>query len=108
MAYYAFIPLIRNYEDRESMVDNEYKRSAVRVFDPYVFNHMLNATDSIDRVGGNPILLKSDKESLNELAGCADFVIGSRKAIIESEEKILRKGKELMSLIKREYHLENE
>src|SRR5215467_5342921 len=65
MAYYAFIPQIKNYEDRQMIVDNEYRKIAVQIFDPYIFNHMLNAADSIDRITGDPPLLKTDKETLN-------------------------------------------
>src|SRR5881398_2327611 len=46
MAYYAFIPQIKNYEDRQVIVDNEYRKIAVKIFDPYIFNQMLNAADT--------------------------------------------------------------
>jgi hypothetical protein len=58
MAYYAFIPQIKNYEDRQVIADNEYRKIAVQVFDPYIFNHMLNTADTIDRITGNPLLIK--------------------------------------------------
>jgi hypothetical protein len=108
MAYYAFIPQIKNYEDRQVIVDNEYRKIAVQVFDPYIFNHMLNAADTIDRVTGNPLLLKTDKETLNELAGWANYSISQRSASNGAKEKLLSKGKELIALIKKEYHLDNE
>jgi hypothetical protein len=108
MSYYAFIPQIKNYEDRQVIVDNEYRKIAVQVFDPYVFNHMVNAGDSIDHVHGDPSLIKTDKETLNDLAGWANYTISNRLAINEAKEKLLTKGKELIALIKKEYHLENE
>jgi len=108
MAYYAFIPQIKNYEDRQVIVDNEYRKIAVQVFDPYIFNRMLNAADTIDRVTGNPLLLKTDKEILNNLAGWAHYTIANRSAINEAKEQLLAKGGELIALIKKEYHLENE
>ena len=108
MAYYAFIPQIKNYEDRQVIVDNEYRKIAVRVFDPYIFNQMLNAADTIDRITGNPLLLKTDKETLNELAGWANYTIAQRSASNRAKEQLLAKGKELIALIKKEYHLESE
>jgi len=108
MAYYAFIPQIKNLEDRQIIVDNEYRKIAVQVFDPYIFNHMLNAADTIDRITGKPILLKNDKETLNNLAGWAHYTIANRSAIDEAKEQLLVKGEGLMALIKKEYHLENE
>src|SRR5450631_3144147 len=33
MSYYAFIPQIKNYEDRQAIVDNEYRKIAVQLFD---------------------------------------------------------------------------
>ena len=108
MAYYAFIPQIKNYEDRQVIVDNEYRKIAVQIFDPYIFNHMLNAADTIDRIMGNPLLLKNDKETLNELAGWANYTISQRSASNRAKEQLLAKGKELIALIKKEYHLEDE
>ena len=108
MAYYAFIPQIKNYEDRQAIVDNEYRKIAVLVFDPYIFNHMLNAADTIDRVTGNPLLFKVDKETLNELAGWANYSIAQRSASNVAKKQLLAKGKELIALIKKEYHLQNE
>jgi hypothetical protein len=80
----------------------------VQIFDPYIFNHMLNAGDSIDRVSGNPPLIKIDKETSNKLAGWAQYTISNRLAINEAKEWLQTKGKELIALIKKEYHLENE
>jgi hypothetical protein len=108
MAYYAFIPQIKNFEDRQVIVDNEYRKIAVQIFDPYIFNHMLNAADSIDRITGNPPLLKADKEILNDLAGWANYTIANRSAIDKSKQQLLDKGKELIALIRKEYHLKNE
>jgi hypothetical protein len=107
MAYYAFIPQIKNYEDRQVIVDNEYRKIAVKVFDPYIFNHMLNAADTIDRITGDPLLLKADKETLNELAGWANYTIAQQSATNRAKEQLLAKGKDLIALIKKEYHLKN-
>ena len=108
MAYYAFIPQIKNYEDRQVIVDNEYRKIAVQVFDPYIFNQMLNSADTIDRITGNPLLIKTDKETLNDLAGWAHYTVANRFATNQAKEQLLAKGKELIALIKKEYHLENE
>ena len=108
MAYYAFIPQIKNYEDRQVIVDNEYRKIAVQVFDPYIFNQMLNAADTIDRVTGHPLLLKADKEILNNLAGWTHYTIANRSAINGAKEQLLAKGEELIALIKKEYHLNDE
>ncbi len=108
MAYNAFIPQIKNLEDRQVIVDNEYRKMAVQVFDPYIFNHMLNAADTIDRITGNPLLLKNDKETLNDLAGWAHYTIANRSAIDEAKEQLLIKGEELITLIKKEYDLKDE
>ena len=107
MAYYAFIPQIKNYEDRQVIVDNEYRKIAVQVFDSYIFNHMLNSGDSIDRVTGNPLLLKADKETLNDLAGWAHYTIANRSSTNLAKEKLLAKGEDLIALIKKKYRLKN-
>jgi len=108
MAYYAFIPQIKNYEDRQVIVDNEYRKVAVQVFDPYIFNQMLNAADTIDRVSGHPFLLKAEKEILNNLAGWTHYTIAQHSAINKAKEQLLAKGEELIALIKKEYHLKDE
>ena len=105
MAYCAFIPQIKNLEDRQVIVDNEYRKIAVQVFDPYLFNGMLNLADSIDRIRGNTLLLKWDKETLNELAGWAHYTIANRTSTNEAKQRLLAKGRDLIALIRKEYHL---
>ena len=105
MAYYAFIPQIKNLEDRQVIVDNEYRKIAVQVFDPYIFNQMLNAADTIDRPKIAPLLLTTDNKTLLALAGWAHYSISNRFATTEAEKKLLAKGEELIALVKKEYHL---
>lgn len=105
MAYYEYIPQIKNLEDRQVVVDNEYRKIAVQVFDPYIFNLMLNAADSIDRPKGYTLLLTTDKKTLLSLAGWAHYSISNRSATTEAERKLLAKGEELITLVKKEYHL---
>ena len=105
MAYYAYIPQIKNLEDRQVVVDNEYRKIAVQVFDPYIFNQMLNVADTIDRPKADTLLLTTDKKTLLALAGWAHYSISNRHATTEAEKKLLAKGEELITLVKKEYHL---
>ena len=105
MAYYEYIPQIKNLEDRQVIVDNEYRKIAVQVFDPYIFNQMLNAADTIDRPKIAPVLLTTDNKTLLALAGWAHYSISNRFATTEAEKKLLAKGEELITLVKKEYHL---
>lgn len=105
MAYYAYIPQIKNLEDRQVVVDNEYRKIAVQVFDPYIFNQMLNPADSIDRLNVSTVLLTTDKKTLTALAGWTHYSISNRSATMNAEKKLLIKGEELIRLVKKEYNL---
>jgi hypothetical protein len=105
MTYYEYIPQIKNLEDRQVVVDNEYRKIAVQVFDPYIFSQMLNAADTIDRPTSAILLLTTDKKTLLALAGWAHYSISNRSATTDAEKKLLAKGEELITLVKKEYQL---
>jgi hypothetical protein len=66
---------------------------------------MLNAADTIDRPKIAPLLLTTDNKTLLALAGWAHYSISNRFATTEAEKKLLAKGEELITLVKKEYHL---
>jgi hypothetical protein len=109
IAYYAFIPQIRNFEDRFLVIGHEYRKMFVQIFDAQVVNQM------IDRVGmqpqrltGHPPLMMEDKKTLNELSGWVNALISSRLLIIQFEKTMLDHGENLIMMIKKEYNLEDE
>jgi hypothetical protein len=105
MAYYEYIPQIKNLEDRQVVVDNEYRKIAVQVFDPYIFNQMLNTVDTIVCPKAATLLLTSDKKILLALAGWTHYSISNRSSTTDAEKKLLAKGEELITVIKKEYRL---
>ncbi len=67
---------------------------------------MLNDSNTVDRLAGNPPLVSTDKETLIHLAGWTHYTIANRVSTNQAKENLLTKGKELIALIKSKYQLE--
>lgn len=104
MDYYQQIQKIRLFESRESGEQDEYKKLAVKIFDPRVFRKM-TADTVINRITGNPSLLSNDKALLQELAGVIQYLTGSRVQIMSLKEKLKLSGLKLINFLNKEYHL---
>ena len=94
-------------EDREESLIQQFYPSLKRVFDPRIFEKMVNGM-RINRLGGNPQLLHGDKESLNEFYSHIHFLKNVNSYSIEFGIKRRNLAKHVLDVLQNEYHLENE
>jgi hypothetical protein len=108
MAYYAKVPLIRQIEGLFAEEFVNYKRIAGNVFDPATFRKLEKENGDVIKASDNPALQKNATAYIKELALNAVYMNGSRKAVLASDEDLLKSAKELLADLKQEYRLKDD
>jgi len=105
--YYRQIKLLEMLEGIEKEEEHEYRRGAIKVFDPVVFNVIVsNEKDSVTVPVGNPPLRTQDHNVLADLAGWTQYVKSSVLGMTKYKTELKKSAEELTSSIKKAYHLE--
>ncbi len=105
-SYQKFVDLIlANQED-----DRIERRAAdpflARMFNPFIFNKMLDEFNNVNKPTDNPPLRSYDAAIQQDLAYCINQIKGSN-IIIKTRLKLLNeKAKNIIAFLKKEYHLE--
>ena len=85
---------------------DEYRKMAIDVFHPVLFNAIINVADnSVMRPTGNPPLLTYEPKTLIRLSGMVSYLKNTKHGLTKAEEEMKDAAKELITLIKKEYHL---
>jgi hypothetical protein len=108
MAYYERVPLVRQIEGLYAEEFTSYKKVAANIFEPAIFRRQEGEADSVIRSTDNPPLQKNASAFVKELAINTVYMNGSRKGVLAADEDLLKNAKELLSTLKKEYHLEDE
>lgn len=106
MNYYENFPLIRLLESINETEFTEYKKAASKIFNPAVLVSMEGNGDQILRTAQNPPLRTMDNETLQELSVFAVYMHGTKKGVLNADEKLKIAGAELIEYLQKEYHLE--
>ena len=100
---------VRNLEalgEQEVLVAHEYRTAAKRVFNPLVYDKMLDENNISFRPAGNPELLEFNKQDLENL----NFTVYSIKIVVKGmrrdSRKLLQQANNLLATIINQYHLE--
>ena len=97
-----FIDLLETVELNET---NEYRKMAIRIFHPEIFDATVMPDNTIAKPSGNPSLLTYDPSTLLQLAGLVSYIKNTRLGLTREEEKMKQAAKDLIALLKKEYHL---
>ena len=81
-----------------------YRQLAIKMFDTKVF-YQMEQTDNFLRPTGNPKLLNTSPELINELIGNVQYLKKVHQTQLRRSEKLLVEAKKLIEQIKQEYHL---
>lgn len=85
---------------------DEYRKMAIDVFHPVLFNEIVNAADnSVMRPPGNPALLTYEPKTLIRLSGMVSYIRNTKLGLAKAETEMKDAARELIGLIKKEYHL---
>ncbi len=108
MDYYNEVPLVRLLESINETEFTQYKNVAAKIFNPEIFVSTAGNGNEIKRVSGNPPLRTTDNELLQELAVFAVYMHGTKKGVLDTDEKMKQAGSQLIDYLQKEYHLKNE
>ncbi|MES2328124.1 MAG: hypothetical protein V4539_00890 [Bacteroidota bacterium] len=109
LEYYAVLPIIKEYEARVAVIDGDYRIVFAQLADPVVTAGMFNyKKEGLKKPEGNPPLRNRSVELMSLLSMKAQNMLTVRVAIREQIVEMQKAGKELLTLIKKEYHLQNE
>jgi len=92
-------------EEREESLIQQFYPSLKKIFDPRIFEKMVNGMQ-ISRPEGNPQLLHRDKESLDELYSHLHFLKNVNSYAMEFNDKRRKLAEHVLDVLQKEYHLE--
>lgn len=105
MDYYKLMSVIQEQTERVYLENEDYKRIAIKVFDPIIFRDMV-VNEAIARLENDPPLLTYDQLTLKELAGTVQYLKGSRTTILSNIEILKEKAINLIEFLKKEYDID--
>jgi polyphosphate kinase len=108
MDYYNTVPLVRLLESINETEFTQYKAVAAKIFKPEIFISTEGEGNEIKRVNGNPPLRTTDYDLMEELSVFAVYMHGTKKGVLDADEKMKKSGEELIGFLQKEYHLKNE
>lgn len=107
MEYYNRIVFINYLQQVETLISEDYRRMAIDVFNPIIFNSIASNTgDYIARPSGNPELLTYDQPTLRRLSGTVSYHRSAKFAISVAQSDMNKAAIKLIELIKNEYQLD--
>jgi hypothetical protein len=77
----------------------------IRIFDPYVFDKMLDDNNIINKPAGNPPLRSYDASLHRDLAYRIHQLKGSNRILFTRLSQMHRKAERIISFLEKEYHL---
>ena len=83
----------------------EYRKIAIDIFDPDIFDDLVKPDNNIIKPAGNPSLMTYDQAVLRRLSGMTSYVKNTRLALRKADDEMFRSGQQLIGLLKKEYHL---
>ena len=108
MNYYENFPLLRLLESINETEFTQYKILASKIFNPAVMVSIEGTGDQIIRITENPPLRTMDNEALQQLSIFAVYMHGTKKGVLNADEKLKTAGAELIKYLQNEYHLKEE
>ena len=103
--YYNRLNFIQILQSIDLSETEEYRRIAIGVFHPLIFDGVVTSDNSINKPEGNPQLLTYDRQTLFRMAGIISYSKNSRLALAKAEAEMNVAAKELIDLLKKEYRL---
>jgi hypothetical protein len=86
---------------------DEYRKMAIDIFHPVLFNDIVRANNTIVRPPGNPALLTYERKTLIRLTGMVAYIRNSKFGLVKAQEEMRDAAKELIRLIKLEYKIKH-
>jgi hypothetical protein len=98
----VFIDYLQNIGMSEA---EEYRKMAIDVFHPVLFNEIVMPDNTIARPANNPPLLTYEPKVLLRLSGMLSYIRNTKLGLFKAEIEMRTAAIDLIQLIKKEYHL---
>ena len=105
--YYNRLEFIEYLQATAFNESDEYRKMAIDVFNPVLFNEIVMPDNTIMRPPGNPSLLTYDPKILQRLSGMISYIKNTKLALGLAQSEMKSAAKELIRLIKLEYKIKN-
>jgi hypothetical protein len=76
---------------------------AINIFDPLVFDGLVNSANQISRPDYNPPYIESDPNEFKKFAGMAAYMKNTRKSLIVYQSAFKKSTENLISFIEKAY-----
>ena len=106
LRYYALMNNLNELQTRNEQYAMEYRVFSMNIFNPLVFQKMVDTTDqSIIKMQDNPELLTYDKASLLKLTSILHYLNSIRRGLQLKYTYLKSEAEKLILLLKKEYGL---
>ncbi len=105
LEYYNRQIFIEKIQFIELSETEEYRKQAIEVFHPIIFDGLVTAENEVQKPAGNPPLLTYDKPTMLRLAGIISYIKNSRLALVKVENEMALAATKLIALLKNEYRI---
>ncbi len=102
--YYLKIKTINLVEEREKSDQEEYKRIAVQLFDPFSSSTLFDET-TLKNIQKNSLAITNDVKLIRQLAGYIQYLNTSRSRLIFLKQDLQKTGVALVKKLKSDYKL---
>jgi len=99
---------VLSQQERENKVRLDTYNNIGEIFNAYVWNDMTDSVAAIIRYKGNPLLLNAGSKELNEFIMKVIYIKTSYRLTLQSIEKTIAAGENLIASLNKEYHLEEQ
>ncbi len=106
MSYHKLVDYILQNLDDERIERRAVDPLLAGIFDPFVFDSMLDEFNNVNKPTNNPPLRSYDPSLQQDFAYCINQVKGSNIIITTRLKQLLQKAKNIMKFLKQEYNLE--
>jgi hypothetical protein len=84
---------------------DDYRKIALEIFDPLIFDALITANGQITRPNFNPPFIENNAKVFKKFAGTAAYLKNTRKSLIIYQSEFKKSAENLISLIEKSYHL---
>ena len=107
LRYYALMNDVNELQTRTEQYAMEYRAFSMNIFNPLVFQQMVDTTDqSIIKIEDNPVLLTYDKAILLKLTSILHYLNSIRTGLQLKYKYLKLEAEKLIVLLKKEYRLD--
>lgn len=102
--YYKRVNVIKLVEGREINEEEDFKRVAVKIFDPFAVRYFFRA-GRMNQIHKKNLPIVNNPQLIREAAGYLQYLNGSRNRLIFLKHDLEKNASHLINLLKKEYDL---